>query len=344
MNDWAGIAWLVVLLLVNAFFVAAEFAVISARRSQIEPLAERGKRSARTALFAMEHATLMLATTQLGITVASLLILNVSEPAIHHLLEGPLHLTGLPDGVVGVIAFLVTLLLVSFLHVIFGEMVPKNISFSVPDRAVLLLAAPLVFIGTVFRPIIGTLNAATNGILRLFRIEPKDEAASTFTLDEVQTIVDQSTREGVLSDRSGALSAAFEFTEKKVADIAVPMASIVALPEDASPADLERAVTQHGFSRYVLVDETGEPTGYLHLKDVLELDDDEADAPVPAKFVRQLIGVYEGTDLEDALATLRRMGMHLARAFDPQGATTGVLFLEDIIEELVGEVQDATRR
>src|SRR6187551_2036472 len=127
-SDWWGIAWLVVLLAVNAFFVGAEFAVISARRSQIEPCAEAGSRAARTALWAMEHATLMLATSQLGITIASLLILNVSEPAIHHLLEGPLHLTGLPEDSIGPISFGITLVLVSFLHVVLGEMVPKNLS------------------------------------------------------------------------------------------------------------------------------------------------------------------------------------------------------------------------
>jgi len=344
MSDWAGLAWLVVLLAINAFFVGAEFAVISARRSQIEPLAEKGKRSAKTALWAMEHATLMLATSQLGITVCSLLILNVSEPAIHHLLEIPLELTGLPEAAIGVIAFVIALLLVSYLHVVLGEMVPKNLSFSVPDRAVLLLAPPLVFVATVFRPIIAALNGLANGAVRLFGIEPKDEAASTFTLEEVQNIVGQSTREGVLHDNSGALTAAFEFTEKKVADVALPLAELVTLPEDATPADLERAVAQRGFSRYVMVDGSGEPTGYLHLKDVFELDDDEYEQPVPAKFVRQVVSIYCQTDLEDALATMRRAGVHLARAFDEQGATTGVLFLEDIIEELVGEVHDATRR
>src|SRR5690349_20690426 len=134
MNDWAGIVWLVVLLLFNGFFVAAEFAVVSARRSQIEPRADRGSRSAKTALCAMEHATLMLATSQLGITICSLIILNVSEPAIHHLLAGPLGLTDLAEGTVDVIAFVVALVLVSYLHVVFGEMVPKNLAFSVPAR------------------------------------------------------------------------------------------------------------------------------------------------------------------------------------------------------------------
>lgn len=342
--DYWGIAWLGVLLLVNAFFVASEFAVISARRSQIEPRAEAGSRSAKTALWAMEHATLMLAACQLGITIASLLILNVSEPAIHHLLELPLALTGWSEEVIGTIAFVIALLIVSFLHVILGEMVPKNISFSVPDRAVLILAPPLVFIARVFNPIIFVLNAAANGVLRLFRVTPKNEANSVFTLDEVATIVNQSKREGVLTDAGGTLSAAFEFTSKKVRDVAVGMSALVTLPEDATPADVEKAVAQRGFSRYILVDENGEPTGYLHLKDVIDLDEDEFHDPVPPKRIRQLISIFRGTDLEDALATMRRSGVHVARAFDENGATKGVLFLEDIIEELVGEVQDATRR
>ena len=123
------------------------------------------------------------------------------------------------------------------------------------------------------------------------------------------------------------------------------------LPEGATPADVERAVTKYGFSRYVIVTPTGEPYGYLHLKDVIDLDlagPTDAGraylAPVPAKRIRQLVSIFERTDLEDALATMRQSGAHLARAFDKQGETTGVLFLEDIIEELVGEVQDATRR
>jgi CBS domain containing-hemolysin-like protein len=352
MNDWAGIAWLVVLLIANAFFVAAEFAVISARRSQIEPLAESGKRSAKTALWAMEHATLMLATSQLGITVCSLLILNVSEPAIHHLLEAPLALTGWSEQVIGAIAFFVALFVVSYLHVVFGEMVPKNLSFSIPDKAVLILAPPLVFVGRVFKPVIVALNASANAVVRLFGVQPKNEATSTFTLDEVATIVTQSTREGVLMDSTGALSAAFEFTNRKVTDVAVRLDALISLPETATPADVEKAVAKYGFSRYVIVNESGEPTGYVHLKDVLDLDVGTSSesgqpsyfSPVPAKRIRQLVSIFEGTDLEDALATMRRSGAHLARSFTTEGETTGVLFLEDIIEELVGEVQDATRR
>ena len=349
MSDWAGLIWLVVLLAVNAFFVAAEFAVISARRSQIEPLAQKGKASAKTALYAMEHVSLMLATSQLGITVASLLILNVSEPAIHHLMELALSGTGMAPGWISAISFTIALVLVTFLHVIFGEMVPKNASFSVPDKAILLLAPPLVFIARVVKPVIWVMNEIANGVLRLFKVQPREEANSVFTLNEVATIVSHSTREGTIEDSSGTLSAAFDFTTKKAGDIKVSLDNLVTLSESSTVSELEQAVAKYGFSRYVISDAEQEPIGYIHLKDVLTYDDDNSEAgtqtgPIKTKRIRQLASVSESTDLEDVLAQLQRTGIHLARVVDANGETTGVLFLEDIIEELVGEVNDATRR
>lgn len=338
-----GIIWLVVLLVVNAFFVGAEFAVISARRSQIEPRAEAGSKAAKTTLWAMEHATLMLATSQLGITVCSLVILNVSEPAIHHLLEIPLGLTPLSADIISIMAFVIALLLVTFLHVVIGEMVPKNISFSVPTRAALILAPPLVMVARIFKPVIWTLNGIANGILRLFKVEPKNEATSAYTLDEVATIVEQSTRDGVLDDASGTLVKAFEFTAKTVADVEVPIDQMVLLPQDPTPADLQQAVAEHGYSRYIITNAGNEPAGYLHLKDVMDLTAPEKfHQPVPAKRVRILASAFRDSELEDALAAMRRTGAHVARVFDQEGNTTGMLFLEDIIEVLVGEVQDST--
>ena len=343
-DDWWGLFWLVFLLAGNAFFVGAEFAVISAKRSQIEPRAEAGSKRAKTALYAMEHATLMLATSQLGITVNSLLILLVSEPALHHLLEIPLGAIGLDPAWVSSVAFILALLVVTYLHVVLGEMVPKNISFSLPDQAVLILAPPLVLVSKIISPVIRGLNAIANGILRLTGVEPKQEATSTYTLDEVATIVAESTKEGLLDDHTGALTAAFEFTEKTARDVAVPLDALVTLPEEATPHELQQAVAQHGFSRYVLVDDDNELRGYLHIKDVLDIDDEQYDYPVPPRRLRSLISLVAETDLEDALAMLRRTRSHLARVVDQSGSTTGVLFLEDIIEELVGEVRDATRR
>ncbi len=343
-SNWGGFVWLFVLLGVNAFFVAAEFAVLAARRSQIEPLGEAEKRSAKTALWAMEHATLMLAMAQLGITVSSLLILNVSEPAIHHLLEIPLGLTGWGTEVVAVVAFVIALVAVTYLHVVFGEMVPKNISFSIPDRAVLVLAPPLVLMANIFRPIIWFLNLIANTALRIVGVTPKQEALSTYTLEQVETIVTHSTREGVLSDTSGALNATFEFTSKQVQDVFLPLDQLVTLPGDATPRDIESLVAQRGFSRYLLADEAGELDSYVHLKDVLDLREDELDKPIPAKRIRSLPSVALGTDLEDALAAMRRSDAHLVRCCDASGKTVGALFLEDVLEVLVGEVRDTTSR
>jgi len=343
-SNWAGIIWFLVLILANGFFVAAEFAVISARRAQIEPRAEAGSGPAKLTIKAMEKVALMLATTQLGVTICSLLILLIAEPSIHHLLEPMLLTLGLSEQVGTGVAFAITLIIVSFLHVVIGEMVPKNISFSIPERAALVLVPVLYGIAQVVRPIVWALNWSANAILRIFRVDAKDEANSTYTLDQVEDIVEHSTREGALSDVSGALSNTFEFTEKKVRDVAVPIEKLVAFSESVTPREVEQAVAKHGFSRYPLNDESGELVGYLHLKDVIDLDHDEADDPFPAKRVRSLITLSANMELEDALASMRRVHAHMAKAVDRSGKVKGVLFLEDILEELVGEVQDATRR
>lgn len=343
-SDAQALVWFVVLLAANAFFVGSEFAVISARRAQIEPRALAGSRPAKITILAMERVSLMLATAQLGITLCSLLILNVVEPSLHHIFEIPLKALNIPEAALDAIAFIVTLVIVTYLHVVIGEMVPKNISFSIPERAALILVPPLYAIAWLLKPLVFSLNAVANGILRLFRIEPKDEATSSYTLDQVEDIVAHSTREGVLKDTSGALTNTFEFTEKRVSDVAIAIDRVVSVAETATPREIEQAVAKYGFSRYPIRDENNEIFGYLHLKDVLDLDQDEVDDPVPAKRIRALISLAESIELEDALAIMKRSSAHLARVYSSAGTLTGVLFLEDILEELVGEVHDATRR
>ena len=343
-NPWEGIGWFFLLLLGNGFFVGAEFALISARRAQIEPRAEAGSRPAILTIKAMESVSLMLATIQLGVTICSLLILVIVEPSIHHLLESPLHDLGLTDSATNAVAFGITLVIVSFMHVVVGEMVPKNISFSIPERAALVLVPILYFVAQSLRPVVFALNVMANGILRLFGVKSANEANSAYTLEQVEGIVEHSTREGVLNDASGTISNTFEFTEKKVVDVAVPTAKVISFSETVTPREIEQAVAKYGFSRYPLTDESGDFVGYLHLKDVLDLDEDEVDDPFPAKRIRTLISLPASMELEDALASMRRVGAHMARSFDRSGRVKGVLFLEDILEELVGEVQDATRR
>jgi CBS domain containing-hemolysin-like protein len=235
----------------------------------------------------------------------------------------------------------VALLLVTYLHVVLGEMVPKNLAFTLPDQAALILAPPLVWVSRVVRPVIAVLNGIANGIVRMTGVQPKDEAASTFTMAEVADIVEQSRREGTLADDGGTLERAFEFTDRTVEDVAVPMDSMVLLPQGCTPLDVQQAVVEHGHSRFGITDEHGDPVGYLHMKDVMDFRPDQYDDPVPAKRVRRLVGVPQTAELEDALAQVRRQGAHVARTVDQDGRTVGMLFLEDLLEVLVGEVDDA---
>ncbi|WP_159797600.1 hemolysin family protein [Puerhibacterium puerhi] len=335
--------WVAVLLLAgNAFFVGAEFAILSARRSSIEPRAEAGDRRARTVLWAMEHVSLMLACAQLGVTVCSTGLGIVAEPAVAHLLEGPFHAAGLPEDLVHPVAFLIALLVVVYLHVVLGEMVPKNLAVAGPDTAVMWFGPPLVLLGRVLRPVIVALNWVANHAVRLAGIEPKDEVASAFTAQEVQSIVEHSQAEGLLRDEQGLLGSAIEFSARTAGDVMVPVDGLVTVADGVTPDAVEHLVSRTGFSRFP-VTSGGVMVGYLHLKDVLYATNGDRHEPVPAWRVRALASVRPGDEVEEALRVMQRSGAHLARVEGPEGVR-GVVFLEDILEELVGEVRDAMQR
>ena len=347
-SDLMGLVWFVVLLASNAFFVGAEFAVISAKRAQIEPKAKAGNPAAKITLRAMEKVSLMLATAQLGITVSSLLILVLAEPAIHHLLEIPLGALGLGEATTAVTAFTIALILVTYLHVVLGEMLPKNIAISIPTQASLVLTPALYAVAQLVKPLVWALNQVSNLILIIFGFKPRDEANTAFTLEQVEEIVSASQKEGTLADGSGAIVKTFEFTEKTVADVAVPLDKLVAMNLSSTPGHLQAAVAEHGFSRYP-VTSPGSPDqsdilGYWHIKDGLTNDPQVMAMPLSSKKLRAMISIPETTELEDALAQMRKSGAHIVRSFSSSGKVVGCLFLEDIIEELVGEIEDATTR
>ncbi|WP_127131761.1 hemolysin family protein [Georgenia sp. SYP-B2076] len=332
----------------NAFFVGAEFAIMSARRSRIEPLVEAGSRPAKTVLWAMENVTLMLATAQLGVTVCSTSLGAVAEPAIAGLVEAPLMAMGLPAEAGHVVGFTLALALVVYLHVVVGEMVPKNLAVTSPERAALIFAPPLVWVSKVFHPIIAGLNALANLMLRLVGVEPKDEVASAFTAEEVASIVARSQAEGMLQDDLGLLAGAIEFSEETAEQVMVPVSELVALPLGCTPEEVEKEVGRTGYSRFPLV-EDGELAGYLHVKDVLYAEGEARRRPVPTWRVRALASVGPGAEVEDALTAMQRSGAHLARVVrtgpdGTAGEVVGVVFLEDILEELVGEVRDSMQR
>ena len=335
----------VLLLAANAFFVGAEFAAMSARRSQLEPLAEAGSKGARVALDALQHTGILLATSQLGITVCSVLLGAVSEAALHHAFVPVAEGLGLSSVVADAAALVVALSIVVFLHVVYGEMIPKNISIAEPERAAVLLVPPLVLVSKVTAPVIRAMDWLSKAIVRLLGVEPRDELSSAFTAEEVAHILEESREEGLVEEEQHErLGAALEFSDKDAADVGVSLSALVTVTAAATPDDIERLVARHGFSRYPVVDASGELSGYLHLKDVLYADGDERREPVPAKRVRRLATVRRGDEVEAVLGTMQSSGSHVARVVDEDGAVVGVVFLEDVIEELVGEVSDASQR
>jgi len=338
-----GLAFGVVgLLLANAFFVGAEFAIMSARRSSIEPRAQAGSRPAQTVLWAMENVSLMLATAQLGVTVCSVSLGIVAEPAIAHSLEGALH-GAVSESVAHGIGVAVALFIIVGLHVIVGEMVPKNAAVSSPDKAALLFGPPLVWIARIAKPLIAVLNAAANGILRLMGIEPRDEVTSAFTAAEVQSIVERSSQEGTFTDAEGLLQGAIEFSDHTAADVMVPLDDVVCVQAGASAEDLEMLSVETGFSRFPVRDDTEVVIGYLHIKDALQVRQGEREEPLADWRTRDIAVVEAEDEVESVLARMRRSGAHVALVQGLDGVE-GVVFLEDIIEELVGEVRDMVAR
>lgn len=342
MSDLTAVLVAIALLGFNAFFVGAEFALISARRSQIEPLAAAGSAMARSTLHAMERVSVVMAGAQFGITVCSLGLGAVGEPAVAHLIEPGLDALGVPGDLVHPIAFAIALVLVVYLHVVLGEMVPKNIAIAGPERAALLLGGPMMVVVTVLKPLIVFINTCANLVLRLLGIEPKDEVNSVFTREEVAALVEESRGEGMIEAHEyDRLAGALGFTEQPVSTVLMPIADLTTVPRGASGAAVEEVCATTGFSRFPVRHESGDLMGYLHVKDVLEVDEHRRHRPVDDKWIRPFASVRPDDALHSALEALQRRGAHMGRVVTEEGVTLGVVTLEDVLEELVGEIRDA---
>jgi CBS domain containing-hemolysin-like protein len=337
-----------VLLAGNAFFVGAEFALISARRDRLEAMAQRGVQRARTVIQATEMLPLMLAAAQLGITVSSLGLGSLGEPAIAHQLEGLTGPLGVPDAVLHTAAFIIALGIVTVAHILLGEMVPKNIAIAGPERTALWMVPPLAAFMRVTRPLIALFSRAAGLVLHLCGVQPRNELASAYSPDELTNLIADSSREGLLdSQEHRRLTQTLSTRTRTVADVLIPISGLTTVPAEPTLGDIERAVAQTGFSRFPLCAERQSGTerqlvGYLHVKDVLELLGKPPDTPVPPGSARPLPTMLSTAKLDEALALLRRSGSHLARVVGPGGSTEGVVALEDLVEEYVGTVRDAT--
>ncbi|OBF93153.1 hypothetical protein A5790_12165 [Mycobacterium sp. 852002-51152_SCH6134967] len=349
MGDLFGVLLTVLLLAVNAFFVASEFALISARRDRLEALAEQGKKSAVTVIRAGEHLSLMLAGAQLGITICSILLGRVGEPAVAHLLEKPFDAVGVPDAVLHSVSFVVALAIVVVLHVLLGEMVPKNIAIAGPESAAMLLIPTYLVWIRMARPLIAFYNWCANVTLRAFGVEPKDELDVTVSTVELSEMIAESLSEGLLDpEEHSRLTRALQIRDRAVKDVAFPLRDIRTVSvarEGAGPTvgAVEEALAETGYSRFPITDASGTYLGYLHIKDVLAFVNDP-DAVLDLSMVRPLPVVPSSLPLPEALSRLRRTNSHLALVTAPDGSVEAMVALEDLVEDLVGTVRDGTHR
>ncbi|GGX68151.1 hemolysin family protein [Streptomyces fructofermentans] len=323
-------------LVVNAFFVGAEFALISVRRSQIEPFAEDGDRRARRVLWGLEHVSVLLAAAQLGITLCTLVLGVVAEPAIAHLLEPVFHAVGVPTGTGHVISFVIALTLATYLHMLLGEMVPKNVALAEPVRTALLLGPPLVELSRVLRPVIFTVNTFANWLLRLLRVEVRDEVSATFSDTELARLVKDSSEAGLIDGRAQErLNDALELGRRPVRDVVLPLEGVVYARVGVTPEQLEDLSAESGFSRFPVVDDGRRIVGYLHVKDAL--DALPRDVPFRVEDMRPIARVREGTPLDDVLTAMRRSRTHLAAVLGGDGRLAGLVTMEDVLRELFGQ-------
>ncbi|MEW2286872.1 hemolysin family protein [Streptomyces sp. NPDC047841] len=323
-------------LVVNAFFVGAEFALISVRRSQIDPLAQEGDRRARSVLWGLEHVSALLAAAQLGITLCTLVLGVVAEPAIAHLLEPVFHAVGVPTSAGHVVSFVIALTLATYLHMLLGEMVPKNIALAEPVRSALLLGPPLVALSRALRPVIFAINAFANGLLKLLRVEAKDEVAATFTDAELAEIVKDASEAGLIDDRAQErLHDALELGSRPVRDVVVPLQRVVYARVGVTPEQLERLSAESGFSRFPVVDTGRRIVGYLHVKDAL--DTSPRDMAFRLGDMRPIARVRENTPLDDVLTAMRGSRTHVAGVLGDDGRLAGLVTMEDVLRELFGQ-------
>lgn len=341
MTVWYLLATLA-LVAANAFFVALEFAVITSRREKLEPLVEQGRLTARLAIKAVHELSIELAGAQLGVTMASLGLGVVGEPSVSHLLESALDPLGLPHSAIRVVGFAVALVLVAFLHLVLGEMVPKNVALAGPERVLLALSVPNLLYTTLFRPVIVGLDKLANAGVRLSGIEPKSDFDTAHSAADLAVMLAESRQEGLIPEFDhDLLSGALGFAERRVSEVMIPRSEMVTVRLQTTVGDVERIVVERGHSRLpVLGRDLDDVLGFIHVKDLLPLPAAVQHRLVRSLRLRRMLRIPADETLEAVLLRMQRSRLHLAAVVDGGGATVGLVSLEDVLESLVGAIRD----
>ena len=327
----------------NAFFVAAEFGLVASKRYRLEQAALAGSRAAKAALAGSRELSLMLAGAQLGITACTLGLGALAEPALEHLLTPALDWVGLPHGASAAIGFLLALAVVSFLHVVVGEMAPKSWAITRPEGSARLLALPFRGFAWFTRPVLRALQRSANALLRLVRVEPQDTLAAAHGPAELRMLVEQSRQEGLLEpDRYALLTRMLPLARISLAQVARPLSELATVRATDSAAEVETACLAAGRSRLGVVDESGEVRGLVHVRDVVQAT--TAGRPVPAAALMTPATTLDSSLNVAAAATrMRAARAHLALVAT-DSRVTGFVALEDVLEQVIGEFYDETDR
>jgi CBS domain containing-hemolysin-like protein len=346
MNVWA-IAAAALLVGVNGYFVAVEFALVASQRPKLELLAGRGSRRAQTALNAMSQLPRQLAGSQLAITVASLGLGVLGEPAVAKVIRPVIELAGdPPHGLVHAMSFVIALAIIVFCHMVLGEMVPKGLALAGPERALLLLAPLNQFFTALFRPVIWFLETSAKGIVRLLGGTPVSEIGTAHTAAEFAAMVDASRDEGLLEEfEHSLLSGALDFRSLVASSAMVPRDRVVFVNRRMTVGSIERVAHRSGHSRLPVVGSgLDNVIGFLHVKDLLRLPPESRDEPLPLELVRRMLVVPHDRPLEDLLRAMRRARSHVAVVRGSDSRTLGIVTLEDVLEEIVGDIRDESDR
>jgi len=338
----AQVVLALVLVVLNGFFVAAEFAFVRVRGTSVEQLAADGRTGAGALQDVMTDLDNYLAVTQLGITIASLGLGWVGEPAVASLLE-PVLGTVLPAGVVHFVAFAVGFGVVTFLHVVFGELAPKTIAISQTERLSLFLAPPMKLFYLLLLPGVVVFNGAAGAFTRLLGVPPASETEETLGEQEIRRVVAQSGEEGDIDLTEVAMiERVFDLDDTAVREIMVPRPDVVSVPAGASIAEVRSTVLEAGHTRYPVLDDDGDTTvGFVDVKDVLRTSEaDDGDDPTAADIARGSLVVPETTTTRDLLTQFRAERQQMATVIDEWGSFEGIATVEDVVEAVVGDLRD----
>lgn len=338
-----NLALVLLLVFANAFFVVSEFAIVKIRRTKLEELAHAGNKRAKIALKINDHLNTYLSAIQLGITLASLGLGWIGEPAVSHLLEELF--AGFFEGntiLLHSVSFGIAFAFITLLHVVLGELVPKSLAIQYTEKYVLFVAAPLYAFNRIFSPFIWVFDHVTAGILHLMGIQQTNEIEEAHSEEEIKIIVDASQKGGVIDDTEGEIiQNAIYFSEICAHEIMIPRQDIKCLDKQSDFDEALEFVKKHNHTRFPLCDKDKDHVvGMIHIRDLLEHDTERHDKNILNKIARKILFVPENKSISEILHQMMTKHIHLAIVVDEYGGTAGLLSMEDILEELVGDIMD----